>query len=127
MSSRTSERIWTSLTASEAAAFAKMADSRGLRPSELAREVLLAFLGQPPQSSGDAATGVPALARLDTLVATLGRHVEELGRLVPATDDALAERDDVRATLQDIAHAVGVMAGSVVADDGGVGAFGPDR
>jgi hypothetical protein len=121
--------VWVRLTDSEDAAVTQAAEARGIRPSELARTALLAFLDpQVAQQPGvDAPAAAPVLVRLDALAGTLGRHVGELGRLVPATDAALAERTEVRGTLEDLARGIGVMAGSIAPDDGGEAAFGPDR
>jgi hypothetical protein len=130
MADPATHRVWASLTDSETAAVTQAAAERGIRPSELTRLALLAFIDRPAlvpvAPSADAAP--PVLARLDALADTLGRHVADLARLVPVTDDALAERDEVRGMLSDIAHAVGVLAGSLVPDDDDVeAAFGPDR
>ena len=129
MTDTATNRMRVRLTDSEDGAVTQAAAARGIRPSELARLAVLAFIGQPaPQPVADAAVAVtPVLARLDALAEALGRHVTELARLVPATDEALADRDEIRDSLSDIAQAIGVMAGSIEPDDGGVGAFGPDR
>jgi hypothetical protein len=124
----TNPRIWITLTPAEAASLEACAEARGIRPNEMVRQAVLAVIAEPARQPGtEAVAGLPGLAGLDALVAALGRHVADLDRLVPATEDALAERDDARATLQDIAYAVGIMAGSLEPDDGGVAAFGPDR
>jgi hypothetical protein len=126
MAELATNRVWASLSDSEAAAVERAAAARGVRASEVVRDAILTFLGRPV-SVPVADTAPPVLARLDALAGTLGRHVAELGRLVPATDEAFSERDEVRASLQDIAACVGVLAGSLEPDGGGEGAFGPDR
>lgn len=127
MADPATHRVWASLTDSETEAVTQAAAARGIRPSDLTRLALLAFIDRPVPVPV-AGVAPPVLARLDALAETLGQHVAELGRLVLATDDALVERDEVRGTLQDIAHAVGIMAGSIEPDDPGAdAAFGPDR
>jgi hypothetical protein len=106
--------VWASLTVDESAEVARLAEARGVRPSELVRSAVLAFLHRPPSvppgGGGGDAVGV---ARLEALVATLGRHVETLARVVPDAEAALAEQEDMRSSLHDIAEAVGVLAGSL--------------
>jgi hypothetical protein len=122
MTESATNRVWASLTDAEAAAVAEAAAARGIRPSDLTRLALLAFLERPvPPPAERAAAGMaPVLARLDTIA-------DVLGRLVSATDEVAAERDEVRGTLSDIAQAIGVMAGSLAPEDDVEAAFGPDR
>jgi hypothetical protein len=110
MAETANNRIWLRLTDSELVEVEQGAAVRGLRVAELARSGLLSLVrGLPVEAAPTTAPEVvAALARLTTLV------------------EALAEdREEVRATLTDIAHAVGTLAGSIEPDDGGADAFGP--
>lgn len=132
MAKSPSHRIWATVTADEWAVFRQTAAARGVRPSDLARTMVLAAIRAPLAGPGAAASPdalAPLLARLEALAGTLGQHVAALGQLVPEAAAAGAEREDTRALLVDIGHAVGVLAGSLEpldAADDPAAAFGPD-
>ena len=117
MADAATTRVWTSLTDDEAEEVARAAKARGLRPSELARMALLSYIRQPVAQAG-ATNEVPiplppVLARLEALAETLGHHVEAIGRALPVMKDNQAEHEVVRETLEDIAVAVGTLAGAI--------------
>ncbi|TPG45699.1 hypothetical protein EAH89_26220 [Roseomonas nepalensis] len=72
---------------------------------------ILAFIGQAAPDT-TAATGVVP-GRLEALVEILGQHAAAIGRAVPTLEDARADREAVQGALQDIAQAVGTLAGSI--------------
>lgn len=120
MAATASNRIWASLTDEEAEEVTRAAEARGMRPSELVRMAVLAFIRKAPQE-GVAAGGGAIPARLEALVETLGRHVEAIGKAVPTMEDAWEEHEAVRGSLRNIAQAVGTLAGSIEPPDGPTG------
>jgi uncharacterized protein (DUF2252 family) len=124
MAAAASSRVWASLTDDEAEEVARASKAQDMRPSELARMALLSYIRQPPATGQAPGVAPPAMARLETLTETLGRHVEALARVVPVMEDAYAEQDAVRASLRDIAVAVGTLAASIEPPDEVEGAFG---
>ena len=117
VSGTTSNRIWATLSETEAAAVVRAAEARGVRPSDLVRQAVLAFIAHPvPADRGPGAGLGPLMAQQAEMLALLRRLAEE--------------SEDVRSGLDDIAHCVGVIAGSIVPvdadpDDGGRAQFGP--
>ena len=108
-----SNRVWASLTDEEAEEVSKAAEARGMRPSELVRMAVLALVRQAPQADASTVPGGVIPAQLEALMATLGRHVEAIGKAVPTMEDAWEEHEAVRGSLRDIAQAVGTLAGSI--------------
>ena len=118
VSGTASNRIWATLTETESAAVVRAADARGVRPSDLVRQAVLAFIADPV---------VPADRGPDIGLGTLMAQQAEMLALLRTL---AAASEEVRSGLDDIAHCVGVIAGSIVPldaapDDGGRANFGP--
>ena len=103
------------LTDDEDAAVTQAAAARGMRPSDLAREALLAYIGRPVRQHPEASAVAvePVLARLETLAAKLEQKTQALQVALDVAYASDAERRDVREALTDIAMSIGVIAGSI--------------
>jgi 1,6-anhydro-N-acetylmuramate kinase len=104
------------LTDAEDAAVTQAAEARGMRPSDLAREALLAYIGQPVrqrQLETDTVAMTPVLGRLEALAEKLERTAMSTRIALDMAYASEGERKDVREALTDIAMAVGVLAGSI--------------
>lgn len=115
MAAALSRRIWATMTDEEAEEVAKAAEARGMKPPQLIRMAVLSLIRQAPPDDATAVGAVPP--RLEALVEVLGQHVAAIGLAVPTLEDARAEREAVQGSLQDIARAVGTLAGSIEPPD----------
>lgn len=118
MSKPAKNRVWASLTDDEVAALDAVAEARGLRCADVVRAAILTYLRAPSEAvqTGVSPSADPAvMARLDALADKMERQTQAL-RI--ALDTAYAS--DIRTALNDVAMAIGVIAGSVEpADKGG--------
>jgi hypothetical protein len=122
MAATATGRVWASLAAKEASEVARAAAERGMRPSELARQALLAYVREtPPPSGGE---GTAAVSRLEGLAETLGRHADALARVVANAEAVRREQEEVRAALRDLAAGIGILASAIMQPDDGDDAFG---
>jgi hypothetical protein len=132
----TNPRAWITLTPDEAAEVEWQAKARGMRPADLVHAALTAFLRQPaaaamPDAGVPSAPRPPVAApppdnaeprggggggtadRLAVAAATLERAVTTLANLLPTAELLRAERMETRAALDDIAEAIGTIAGAL--------------
>lgn len=110
------------LTDAEDAAVMQAAEARGMRPSDLAREALLTYIGQPvrPPQLDTGTAALPGIDRLDqvaerleALAAKAESHTMSTRIALDLAYGAENERKDVREALTDIAMSIGVLAGSI--------------
>ena len=100
----------------EAEEFRLRAAARGVRATELMRELALAYLRGEGSTAAAPAWHPPAeAADLAAAAASIERTARMLLEALPAVQAMAEERVDVRRTLAEIAGAIGTLAGAVEA------------
>ncbi|TCZ65560.1 hypothetical protein [Roseicella aquatilis] len=118
----TNPRVSTVLQPAEADAFEARAAARGVRPAELLRSLVLAYLRDGEAAAAPAPAASPA--DLAAAAASLERTAGLLVSLLPAAEAVAEGQEYVRRSLDEIAAAVGSVAGAIVPLEPGEDNFG---